>query len=157
MGGQYSRDVLMIAKPALHYRHGRYYYIAPAVSRFRERVRKEKKQLDGAYRSVRALIQHQEAITRHEKREPGRLHFIHPIEIVTRDGRTLHFISLDISPSGIRLLGNCSLARQRVRIRIPRDADGCIEFAASILWARAMGDGLIQQGAIFLEECQPDA
>jgi hypothetical protein len=150
----HAQEVLALAKPSLRYRRGRYYYVSAAVGRLRDRVRKERLQTRELHCAVRELVAAHQKTARIEKRGLRRVQFIHPVQVVARDGRTFHFISLDLSLSGIRLLGNCSLARQRVTVHVPKVGGGVLPILVSILWARPVGDGLIQQGGIFLGQAE---
>jgi hypothetical protein len=106
-------------------------------------------------RLVRLIASHRKRGVQIEQREHSRMPFMRPVTVLTRDGRELRFMSLDISKSGIRLLGNCSLLRQRVQISVASDDGQKCDFTVAILWAETIGDSLIQQGGIFLEEIQP--
>jgi hypothetical protein len=146
-------EILSLARPSLRYRNGRYYYVSPSAARLRARARQQQRQTQDVHRAVRALMRScgQVAVAV-DHRQHSRSPFIRPVRILTRDGSELHFLSQDISESGIRLVGSCSLLRQQVRVLIPRWKGPPWCFEVSILWATPVGDGLISQGGIFLQE-----
>jgi hypothetical protein len=142
------KDVVALARPALSLRHGRYYYSAPVS----ERVRAEQSQQAAIGRAVRQLIRkHHTAADRVERREQDRIDFVHPVQVVTEDGRTFTLLSRDLSATGIRLVGTRRLLGQKVRVLVPGPAGaGTWDFVVRILWTCPVGDDLVENGGTFL-------
>jgi hypothetical protein len=147
------RDVVAAAQPHLRDQNGRYYYSPPTVARLRARVREETQEARQAKHSIRLLIEEAKAKPSVlERRAHERVPFLQPVEILTPDGHTLRFLSQDISLTGIQLIGNCSLLGQKVRVRISRVSRSPVTIVLLVLWAAEAGDGLVQQGGVFVGE-----
>lgn len=144
------RDVVVAARPALRMVRGRYYYTAPAAQGLRGRVRQEARDLARMRRTVREFLRNGRRQGEAEQRQCGRLPFVCPVRVVTAAGEELNFISQDVSLSGIRLIGNRSLAAQRVTVEVPKARGGAWRFGVAVLWAKTIGDGLVQQGGVFV-------
>lgn len=143
------KDVLQLAQASLAFRKGRYYYVSPLTARMHH-DRQNKAQIN---RAVRKLIRQYKAITSGmERREHRRIHFIHPIRVFTSDHRELSLMSQDISLTGLRIIGTCELKGQKVRVLLssPDKGLGPWSFQLQILWSARAGDGLIENGGIFL-------
>lgn len=138
------KDVLALARASLSYRKGRYYY-SPPVS---ERVRAEQSQQSAIAAAVERLTQQQRERRNVERREQGRADFIHPVLVMTEDGRQFTLISRDLSATGIRLIGTRRLLGQKVRVRITLGEP--VEFIVRILWTCPVGDDLVENGGSFL-------
>jgi hypothetical protein len=143
------KEVLDRARPALNYRHGRYYHVH-AVS---ERIQQEQSQQQRIHGAIRQLVQqHRQHAGRVERREQDRIDFIQPVQVETEDSRTFQLLSRDLSPTGIRLIGNRSFLGQKIRLVLPRIGNqGSWCFAVRILWTCAVGDDLFENGGMFLE------
>lgn len=143
------KDVLALARSSLSYRQGRYYYIN-AVS---GRVLQEHRLQRLIQRAIRQLIrQHKKSTTKAERRRQDRIDFVQPVKVVTDDGREYTLLSRDISTTGIRLISARGLLGQRVRVHIPQaEGDGSWCFVVRILWTCAVGDGLFENGGVFLD------
>jgi hypothetical protein len=151
--GQRWKDVVELAGPSLSYRHGRYYFVPPAVARLRERTRHDQTLHQVLRKSIRQVIQqYRKAAVGHERREHDRIQLVHPARVRTPDGRELRVLSRDISLTGIRLLGTHDLLGQKVRLLMPR-TDGAESwcFLVHILWTNLVADGLYESGGLFVE------
>lgn len=142
------KDVLAVARPALAYRKGRYYYTTPIS----DRERQEQSRQLGIQKAIREIIQHHRSNGSVERREEDRLDFVQPVKVRTEDGQERTLLSRDLSASGIRLIGTRRLLGQKVHLSIPA-ADGSTSwhFVARILWTCAVGEDLIENGGTFLE------
>jgi hypothetical protein len=143
------KDVIALARPALCYRRGRYYYEEPVS----DVVRHEQSQQRDVQQAVRQLVrQHKDAADQVERREVDRIEFIQPVKVRTADRREFTLLSRDLSPTGIRLIGTCRLLGQKIRVLIPR-GDGAMtwNFLVRILWTCAVGDDLFENGGSFIK------
>ncbi|MCS7046290.1 MAG: PilZ domain-containing protein [Gemmataceae bacterium] len=141
------KQVVALARPALSYRQGRYYPVSAVSSR----AWHEQEQQRLIAKAVRRLIrQHRAAVKRRERRGQARSDFIHPVTVYTDDGKILHVLSRDLSPTGIRLIGTCQLLGQKVRIEMAAGDETVLSVCARILWTCAVGDGLFENGGSFL-------
>jgi len=148
------KRVLALVGPSLSYRHGRYCYVPVGPSRMRLRARLSQRQQQQIERTVRLLIRQQRAeeAVLIERRSAKRIHFVAPVEVRTADQQTLRVLSREISLTGIRLIGTCALKGQKVQVWVPRpdrSAD-TFGFLVHILWSANVGDGLFENGGIFL-------
>lgn len=143
------KDVVALARPALSYRKGRYYY-NPPVS---DRVRREQSQQRDILKVIRQLIRfHRNEVKEFERRGEDRYDFVQTVKVITEDDRELTLISRDLSSTGIRLIGTHRLLGQKVRVQIPRPgSDEPWSFLVRILWTCAVGEDLIENGGNFLE------
>ncbi len=143
------KDVIALARPALSYRKGRYYYSAPVS----ERVRLEESNQRDILKAVRQLIKHHRAeAAEFERRGEDRYDFVQTVKVVNEEGRELTLISRDLSSTGIRLIGTHRLLGQKVRVHVPRPkSDTPWTFLVRILWTCAVGDDLVENGGTFLE------
>lgn len=140
------KDVLALARPSLSYRHGRYYYSAPVS----DRVRAEQSHQLAIQSAVEALVhQHQVNASRTERREKGRVDFIHPVKVVTDDQREFTLLTRDLSTTGIRLIGTRRLLGQKVRVVFTAGGTS-YDFQVRILWTCPVGDDLVENGGTFL-------
>jgi hypothetical protein len=147
------KDVLAVARPALAYRRGRYYYQAPVSPRV---AREQSQQLD-IRQAIRHLIrEHRSAAARVERREQDRIDFVQVVEVKTEDGRSFTLLSRDLSATGIRLIGTRRFLGQKVRVLIPdAGGTGSWNFLVRILWTCPVGEELIENGGVFLEVSSP--
>jgi PilZ domain len=143
------KDILHAARESLHYRQGRYYFIEVISPRLYE----QQSQQQVVFHAIRDLIRkHQAAKAESERRHQDRFDFVHPALVKTSDNQELRFLSRDLSPTGIRLLGNRSLLGQRVQVQLaPAHGARPCTFLVRILWSCTVGDGLIENGGTFLE------
>jgi hypothetical protein len=143
------KDVVAVARPALRYRRGRYYYEAPLSPR----VAQAQAQQQGIANAVRELIrQHRDEVARVERREEDRVDFIQPVQVVTEDQRKFTLLSRDLSTTGIRLIGTRRLLGQKVRVLISDgEGKGAWSFLVRILWTCPVGEDLVENGGSFLE------
>ncbi|HEY7425748.1 MAG TPA: PilZ domain-containing protein [Gemmataceae bacterium] len=142
------KDVVAVARSALVYRKGRYYYTAPVSSR----VRREQSQQADIQKTVHQIIQqYRRAAERVERREEDRIDFVQPVKVRTEDQREYTLLSRDLSSTGIRLVGTHRFLGQKVHISIPA-ADGSTswEFVVRVLWTCAVGEDLVENGGTFL-------
>jgi len=142
------KAVLAAARESLHYRQGRYYFIE-AIS---PRLHEQQSQQQIVFHAVRELIRRQQAATADtERRQQDRIDFIHPVTVKTPDNQEFRFLTRDLSPTGIRLLGNRTLLGQRVQVHLaPAQGGRACTFLVRILWSCAVGDGLFENGGAFL-------
>jgi hypothetical protein len=147
--GEQWKDVLTLARPSLALRGGRYYFV-PAVS---ARKRQEERHQNAIRKSIRKLVRHYRAAAeRVERREHDRHDFIQPVTVVAEDGKEHRLLSRDVSPTGIRLIGNRRLLGQKVHILLADPEGGApARFLARILWTCQVGDDLFENGGRFLE------
>lgn len=144
------REVVVAARPALRCLRGRYYYAAPAAEELRGRVRQEARDLARMRRAVRDVLRQGRRPRAGEHRGRRRVPLVRPVRVVTGAGEELHFIAQDVSLSGMRLIGNRGLAGQKVWVEVPKARGGSWRFSVAVLWAKPIGDGLIQQGGVFV-------
>jgi PilZ domain len=143
------KEVVALSRPALRYRQGRYYYKALVSPRMRE----EKRHQRAIHLTVRQLVRdYKKNHATGERRQQGRTDFVQPVKIRTDHQRELAVLSRDLSATGIRLIGTQSLLGQKVEVLIP-GADGADPFCflTRILWTCSVGDGLFENGGLFLE------
>jgi hypothetical protein len=147
------KDVLALARPALTYRRGRYYYHTPVSPR----VAREQSQQVDIRQAIRHLIrEHRSAAARVERREQDRIDFIQVVQVKTEDGRSFTLLSRDLSTTGIRLVGTRRFLGQKVRVLIPdAGGTGAWSFLVRILWTCPVGEDLIENGGAFLEVSSP--
>jgi hypothetical protein len=143
------KQVVALSRPALRYRQGRYYYKALISPRMRE----EKRHQRAIHLTVRQLVRgYKKSHAAGERRQQGRADFVQPVKVRTDHQRELAVLSRDISETGIRLIGTQSLLGQKVEVLIARaDGDDPLCFLTRILWTCSVGDGLFENGGIFLE------
>jgi PilZ domain len=142
------KDVLHGARESLHYRQGRYYFIEVISPRLHE----QQSQQQIVFHAIRELIRkHQASAAETERRHQDRLDFIHSALVKTADNQEFRFLSRDLSPTGIRLLGNRSLLGQRVQVKLaPAHGAKPFTFLVRILWSCGVADGLFENGGAFL-------
>jgi hypothetical protein len=142
------KEVLGLAREALHYRQGRYYHIQ-AVS---PRLHEQQRQQEIVFHAVRELIRrHQAARNDGERRQQDRIDFVHQAMVSTEDGREFRVLTRDLSPTGLRLLGCRSLLGQKVRVHLPEgNGTRSCTFLVRILWSCAVADDLFENGGSFL-------
>ncbi len=142
------KEVLDAARESLHYRKGRYHFIETVSPRLQEQQRQQ----EVVFHAVRDLIRrHQEANAQTERRGQDRIDFIHPARVVAEDSREFRLLTRDLSPTGIRLLGNRSLLGQKINVHLTPSSGGkpCA-FVVRILWTCAVGDDLFENGGVFM-------
>jgi hypothetical protein len=143
------KDVVAVARPALTYRQGRYYYQAPISPR----VAQEQSQQRSIQRIVRKLIrQHKGATGAVERRGEERIDFIQQVRVRTEDQHEYTLLSRDLSATGIRLIGTRRFLGQKVHVLIPNpDGHESWDFLVRILWTCPVGEDLVENGGTFLE------
>jgi hypothetical protein len=143
------KDVLAVARPALAYRKGRYYYTAPVS----DRVLKEQSQQRGIQKAVRQIIrQVRNAAAEVERREQDRVDFIQQVKVKTEDRREYTLLTRDLSPTGIRLIGTRRFLGQKIHVSIPgTDGAPSWDFVVRVLWTCAVGEDLVENGGTFLD------
>jgi hypothetical protein len=143
------KEIVALSRPILRYRQGRYYY-RPLIS---PRIREEQRQQRAIHLTIRQLIRaYKKNHALDERRQQGRTDFVQPVKVRTENQRELAVLSRDLSATGIRLLGTQSLLGQKVDVLISRPDGGdpcCLR--TRILWTCMVGDGLFENGGIFLE------
>jgi hypothetical protein len=149
------KNVVKLIGSSLSYRNGRYYYVPSGPSRMRVRVRQDQRRNRAIDRVVRRLIreQRQAEAVMIERRASKRISFVQPIEVRTADGRCLRWVTREVSVSGIRLIGNENLQGQKIQIWVPRPdkTEETYGFVVQVLWGCEVGDGLYENGGVFLE------
>ncbi|HYT92636.1 MAG TPA: PilZ domain-containing protein [Gemmataceae bacterium] len=143
------KDVLALARGALHYRQGRYYYL-DTVS---PRVQQEQSRQQAIAATVNQLIRaHKARAAEQERRQQGRVDFVQPVAVETEDGRCLNLLSRDLSPTGMRLLAAQGLLGQKLRLSLPVPGkNDPLVLVLRVLWTCAVGDGLFENGGTFLD------
>ncbi len=143
------KEVVALSRPALRYRQGRYYFRALVSPRMRE----EKRHQRAVHLSVRQLIrEYKKNNALADRRQQGRIDFVQAVKVRVDNQRKLAVLSRDLSETGIRLIGTQSLLGHKVEVTIPRSngEDAC-RFLTRILWTCVVGDGLFENGGVFLE------
>src|SRR5262249_31661270 len=143
------KDVVALSGSLLRYRRGRYYYEA----RRRSPLQAEESQQRAIHETIRHLIrQYKKTHAQMERRQQGRTDFVQPVTVQTQDQREYQHLSRDLSEAGIRLIGTHSLLGQKVHVQLAGD-DGAspTTFVVRILWTCSVGDGLFENGGMFLE------
>jgi hypothetical protein len=149
------KEIVEISRPTLRYRQGRYYY-QPQVS---PRMRAEQRQQRAIHLTIRRLVRdYKKNHALDERRQQGRIDFIQPVKVRTENQRELAVLSRDLSATGIRLIGTQSLLGQKVEVLFtrPEGGEACC-FLTRILWTCTVGDGLFENGGIFLELVAPES
>jgi hypothetical protein len=139
-------NVVALAGAKLVYAKGRYYpaeSTKPSPDRGRQRIERV---------AARLIRRYQATTAGEERRHASRIDFIQPIELLMEDGRALTVLSRDLSLTGVRFIASQSLLGQKVHVLLPDDDRGvAYHFLVRILWACAVGDGLFENGALFLD------
>ena len=144
------KDVVALARRSLTLRRGRYYYNHPVS----ERVRQEQTQQLGVRQAVEQLLQgaRPNGATPIERRLQDRVDYVQTVTVRTEDGGEFTLLSRDLSATGIRLVGTRRLLGQKVHVLAPAPGqDKPYDFLVRILWTCAVGDGLYENGGVFLE------
>jgi hypothetical protein len=103
-------------------------------------------------RAVGGLIQqYRSRAARQERRRQDRVDFIQPVTVWTEDGGELTLLSRDLSLNGVRLISSSSLLGQKIHVLLPVDGDDPYHFFVRVVWSYAVGDGLFENGAMFLD------
>ncbi len=140
-----SDEVLALCRRSLRLRQGRYHYVTAAA-----RKPRPDQQQRNIRKAVREVIRRHKQVQRVERRGQDRFDFIQPVRVLTEDGRELHLLSRDLSPTGIRLIGTRSLLGQKVRVALGDGLEKC-SLTVRVLWTCAVGDELFENGGMFLE------
>jgi hypothetical protein len=149
------KEVVAISQPILRYRQGRYYYQPPVSPRMRE----EQRQQRTIQLAIRNLIRdYKKNHALDERRQQARVDFIQPVKVRTENQRELAVLSRDLSATGIRLIGTQSLLGQKIEVLFirPDGEESCCALTR-ILWTCTVGDGLFENGGIFLEMIAPQS
>jgi hypothetical protein len=146
------KEVVALSRPALRYRQGRYYYKAQISPRMREEQRHQRL----IHQTIHQLLrQYKKMIAPTERRRQGRTNFVLPVKVRIDKERELAVLSRDLSEAGIRLIGTQSLLGQKVEVLINQpDGGEPLCFLTRILWTCAVGDGLFENGGVFLERIE---
>jgi hypothetical protein len=140
------REVVSLAGDMLSVRDGCYFYssVAAAARRAERRQRR-------LARAVRRLMRGYKAQVLDERRGRGRIEFMQSIPVETEDGQCHTVLSCDLSESGIRLIAPLTLLGKRIRLTLPSAAGARHRsFIVRILWTSVVGDGLFENGGVFL-------
>jgi hypothetical protein len=148
------KEVVALARSALQYRQGRYYYRAPVSTR----VAQAQSQQRAIQRIVREVVRaHRKAHDKTERRSEARIDFIQPVIVITEDQRTHTLLTRDLSGTGIRLIGTRRFLGQKLRVLVPNpDSSTPWSFLVHILWTAAVGEDLVENGGAFLEVDAPE-
>jgi hypothetical protein len=131
LSGERWKDVVEMSRTSLSYRHGRYYFLPPAVARLRARTRQDQSLQQTLRKAIRQVIhQYRKVAIDTERREHDRIQFLEAIKIVTADGRERNLLSRDVSLTGIRVLGTQDLLGQKVKVLIPRAASSSVSICS---------------------------
>jgi hypothetical protein len=142
------KAVVALARESLSYRSGRYYFINPVGAR--PKAQEKHQAIQEAIRQV--LQQHKNRERESDRRQAERLDFIQPLKVLTEDGREVQVLSRDLSATGIRLIGTRGLLGQKVRVLLPRgEGQKPAALVVRILWTGSAGEGLFENGGMFLE------
>lgn len=87
-----------------------------------------------------------------ERRGVERIEFVEPVRVRTEDGREFTFLSRDLSPAGIRLVGAHRLLGQKIRVQFAGPpGNEPPPLLVRVLWTCALAEGLIENGGMFLD------
>ncbi|HVS38390.1 MAG TPA: PilZ domain-containing protein, partial [Gemmataceae bacterium] len=128
----------------------RYYYSAPVS----ERVRQEQSQQQNVRRAVDELLRRHPAgdVAPFERRGQDRVDFVQSVAVRAENGEEFTLLSRDLSTTGVRLVGTRRLLGQKVHVLFPApDGEASCDFVVRILWTCAVGDGLFENGGVFLD------
>lgn len=144
------KEVVSLVDKRLNHRSGRYYYVSPMKARLHREVSHHRDVRRAAQQLIR---KYKAAAVERERRAHRRIHVLHPVTVLTEDGRELHLVSEDISLSGLRLIGIHDLRGQKVRVIVPSTDRGGGQwcFVVQMLWSSTVGDNLIESGGLFLD------
>jgi hypothetical protein len=148
------KEVVALARTSLNYRSGRYHYIRPVSPRLQqaEDQRAAIRQAIGRFLDSRPAPADQD-----DRRHEDRVNLVQPVRVRTEDGREGQMLCRDLSPTGIRLIGNRSLLGQKIQVVLPLpDGSQGASFLVRVLWTAAVADGLFDNGGTFLELLTPD-
>jgi len=148
VGEELWKEVVKSARPLLQYHGGRYYFV-PGVSPRRHAHEEMHLQVRAWFQAV---AQHQKRQAKGEERRGSeRVTFVQPVSLTLESGETHRVMSKDLSPSGIRFIGTRNLLGQKVKATLASPNGRSCTFSIRILWACEVGDGLYENGGIFLE------
>jgi hypothetical protein len=137
-------EIIDLAGQALVLHEGRYYPAGGAspVVRRQQRIERTLRRLIRRYRSTAA---------REERRRQDRIELIRPVEVWAEDGRVLTLLSRNLSRTGLCLISAQSLLGEKIHVLLPGpDGEEPYHFLARIVWAFMVGDGLFENGGVFL-------
>jgi len=143
------KQIITLARGMLDYRHRKYYYkesvSAPVIA--------EQKQQRAIRRAIRQLIRsYARREAEAERRQQDRYRVVLPIRVQMEDQRELTLLSHDLSVAGIRLIAPQGLLGQKLDIFLPKtETHKTLRLRVRILWTCAVGDGLFENGGIYLE------
>lgn len=144
------REVVGLLQGRLFLRRQRYHHLTPLQARARQeleckqRIGKLIKQMLRRYREF--------LVGMNDRRAERRFQFIRSVKIQANDGRETSLLSLDVSASGLRLIGRSDLRGQRIRIEIPgfQQDEPPWKINVQIVWSAPSADGLTENGGVFL-------
>lgn len=145
------KEVVELLRESLHYRQGRYYFIASAGS---PRLREEQQHLEEVRETLSEVLkQHQSANDRPDRRQKERVPYTRPVKVQTEDNQELMVLTQDLSDSGIRFIANRSLLGRKIHVHLPpaTSAAAPVQLVVRILWTTAVAEGLYENGGTFLE------
>jgi hypothetical protein len=141
------RDVLALARPALTFHSGRYWYSEPVS----EPLRLEQARQNEVEKAVRRLIRQARQSRKADRRAEGRVDFIQQVQVIDESGQSFTVLTRDLSPRGIRLLSSRQLVGHKLRVHItPTNEEGPLVFEVRILWTAQAADGLFDNGGALL-------
>lgn len=147
------KEVLNLAGASLHYQHHRYYYVPAGTPRMRTYLQQIQRQHRQVRHAIRELVgAYKVMLQKPNRRQHQRIHFLQAVRVVTEDRHELGLLSRDISLTGIRLIGSSDLTGQKIRVSVPHP-DGSrppCDFVVRVLWSSEVGDGLFENGGLFL-------
>jgi hypothetical protein len=146
------KEVVALSQPALRYRQGRYYYKAQISPRMREEQRHQR----AIHQTIQQLLrQYKKNMAQTERRRQGRTNFVQPVKVRIDKDREIAVLSRDLSEAGIRLIGTQSFLGQKIEVLItPPGGSEPFCFLTRILWTCTVGDGLFENGGVFLEKLE---
>jgi hypothetical protein len=98
-------------------------------------------------RAVPVLSEQHQAPPAVERRQQGRIDFIHPVKVITEDNSEFTMLSCNLSATGIRMVGTRCLLGQKVRVIISTPT-GTFDSLVRILWTCPGRDGLVENGGV---------
>lgn len=138
------KEALALTRPSLSYRRGRYHF---PDSHDEITLSAGPTDISQAVREV--LEFRRTDVSRVERREQGRVDFVHPVVVITEDQRRYTVLTRDLSATGIRLIGTHRFLGQKLRVLLPASPRP-LQFVVRIVWTCPVGEDLIENGGTFL-------
>jgi hypothetical protein len=141
------KEVIALIRDGLHYRQGRYYHVS---------TEPRPEESGQAWEAIQQFLGKQVHPPDENRRQEERTAVALTLQIREEDGQELSVVSRDLSPTGIRFVANRSLLGRKVHLALPAQEPGQepVLVQVRILWTAAVGDGLFENGGMFLGKGQ---